>query len=67
MTWRELANFIRHLPHDSATHREVFGEAASWTPDTHALANVFDVLVAVNTEKGKTPKQYPRPAIPTSE
>lgn len=67
MTWRELKVFIRHLPRESATSREMFGEAASWGPEAYVLADVVDVLIAANSEKGKKPKPYPRPVIPTSE
>lgn len=63
MTWRELRDFVAHLPRNSALGRELHGEAAEWTPTTHAVASLWDWYAAVHTGRGKPPI-YPRPEIP---
>ncbi len=65
MTWRELKVFIQHLPPGSATSRAMYGTAATWTPDTYLLADLWDLYVAAHTDKHRTPKTYPRPSVPT--
>jgi len=63
MTWRELRDFIAHLPRNSATGRSLFGEVADWTPEAEVLANIWEWYAAVHSEKGQQPT-YPRPKIP---
>ena len=76
-----LISFIENLPTGSALKQALNpeDEYRAWyeTIKTNAiLADIFDVLVAVNTKKGRTPISYPRPqehqvigrgAIPISE
>lgn len=76
-----LVSFIENLPSDSALTKSIDprNEFGPWneTRKTNAiLADIYDVLVAVHTKKGHTPKPYPRPqehrtigsdAIPISE
>lgn len=76
-----LISFVEYLPIDSALRRETNPKDEYWawhkTVKTNSiLADIYDVLVAVNTKKGRTPKPYPRPqehrtigkdAIPISE
>lgn len=61
-----LISFIQNLPPDSALVKaqRPKDEIASWysTAKTNdLLADIFDVFVAANTKKGRTPKPYPRP------
>lgn len=61
-----LVAFLRYLPPDSATWRDMHprDELGPWwtTAKTNAiLADLYDVLVAANTKKGRRPKPYPRP------
>ena len=70
--WAELANFVRHLPTDSATWRARHPELAPWA-DPIALVNVTaDVFNAITAlahlytsahSKGRPqrPKPYPVP------
>lgn len=47
MSWRELRVFLRYLPADSATARDVRGstpEEDAWTLDRHLLASVVDAI-----------------------
>ena len=76
-----LISFIENLPIDSALGQELNpkDEYGIWhkTLKTNAiLADIYDVLVKVNTKKGRTPVPNPRPkerktigrdAIPISE
>lgn len=45
---RRLAVLVRHLPRDSAVHRELYGEAADWAVTDHLLAAAVDHLAAAN-------------------
>lgn len=47
MTWRELWDFMQHLPPESATSRVLYGEAALWTPSTTAVAHAADALTYI--------------------
>lgn len=67
MSWRELWDFVAHLPPGSAIHRALWGPAAHWTPDTHAIADVYDLLAMVYRDP-KTPLSkvlHARPDLPT--
>lgn len=57
---------VRHLPAESATHRGIVGEAATWTLTDHLLAAAVDTLRAANWQrggKGARPKPLARPGI----
>ena len=61
-----LISFINYLPPDSALYRAMNpkDELATWsTPaKTNAiLADLFDLVMVVNTKKGVKPTEYPRP------
>jgi hypothetical protein len=45
---RRLANFIRRLPRDSETAKEVYGEDAEWSRHEHLLAIVADRLAVLD-------------------
>ncbi|MCS0637211.1 hypothetical protein NX801_16385 [Streptomyces sp. LP05-1] len=66
---------LKHLPADSATHRELHGEAADWSVTDHLLAAAVDHLAAanwmfacVNTgdegDQPEPPQPVPRPGVP---
>jgi len=72
LSWRALGNFVRHLPTDSATMRDVRPEIAEWgtvVKTNEILADIFDVLSMINSnlvalgnrKQAKQPKLYPRP------
>ena len=47
MSWRELRVFLRYLPPDSATAREIRGstpEEDAWSLDRHLLAAAVDAI-----------------------
>ena len=61
-----LVSFLRHLPPDSATWREMhprdeFGAWASTLKTNAILADLFDAFAMANSRKGHKPKPYPRP------
>lgn len=76
-----LVSFIENLPIDSALRQSInpkdeFGAWHETAKTNSILADIYDVLVAVHTKKGRNPKPYPRPqerrnigreAIPISE
>ena len=77
-----LVSFVRYLPPDSATYREMHprDEVGAWytTVKTNAiLADIYDAFAMAHSKKGHRPKPYPRPsgkqksigkgAIPVSE
>lgn len=76
-----LLSFTNYLPRDSALRaamdpRDEFAEWNTTRKTNEILADIWDVTVAANTQKGRKPKQYPRPrekkhigkgAIPMSE
>lgn len=45
----------------SALGREMVGEVADWSIDTHLLADVVDVLNAANWQRSGTKKRPPKP------
>lgn len=76
-----LISFLSNLPIDSALGKEVnpkdeFGIWFSTAQTNSILADIYDILSAVHTKKGRKPVTYPRPqehqsigkdAIPISE
>ncbi|MCI3274973.1 DUF5361 domain-containing protein [Streptomyces cylindrosporus] len=65
---RRLAVLVRHLPPDSATLRELHGEAADWSVTDHLLAAAVDRLAeanwmfaTVNRDEDTEPLEYPKP------
>lgn len=61
-----LVSFLKYLPPDSALFREMNPDDEFWPWYTQVqtnkiLADLFDVVVAANTKKGRRPKEYPRP------
>lgn len=56
VTYREMMNWIRHLPRESAYVRAVHGEIADWTTDTAFLARLVNLLIVANAQRaGKDP------------
>lgn len=76
-----LVSFTQNLPIDSAllqamNPKDEFGAWHKTVKTNSILADIFDLLMAVNTKNGRKPKTYPRPqehrnigrgAIPVSE
>lgn len=65
---RRLSVLVKHLPRDSATLRELHGEAAEWTVTDHLLAAAVDQLAeanwmfaTVNRDEEAEPLDYPEP------
>ncbi|MFG2960025.1 hypothetical protein ACGF5O_40670 [Streptomyces sp. NPDC048291] len=65
---RRLAVLVRRLPRDSATLRELHGEATDWSVTDHLLAAVVDQLAEANwmfatvhRDEDAEPLEYPRP------
>ncbi|WP_053708002.1 hypothetical protein [Streptomyces sp. NRRL B-3648] len=65
---RRLAVLVRHLPQDSATLRELHGDAAEWSVGDYLLAAVVDQLAeanwmfaTVNRDEDAEPLEYPKP------
>lgn len=61
-----LAAFVRYLPPDSMTYRDVHPRDELWawssTLKTNAiLADLFDAYAAAHARKGRRPRPYPRP------
>lgn len=61
-----LVSFIQNLPIDSALQKSInpkdeFGPWHKTIKTNSILADIYDVLVATNTKKGRRPKPYPRP------
>ncbi len=58
---------MRNLPAASALGRELYGEAADWTTDTHLAAHIVDLLASANWQpgggKGRRPKPLQRPRL----
>lgn len=57
---------LDYLPRESATVREVRGEAVAWGPTEHLLATTVDLLAGANWQRGgdkkaPRPKPLPRP------
>lgn len=75
---RRLAVLVRHLPRDSALHRELHGEAAEWSVTDYLLAHAVDQLAESNwmfamvnrdeeAEPLEPPLPVPRPGDPAVE
>jgi hypothetical protein len=69
LTHREVITYIQHLPPDGALGRQVLGEAADWTVDTHLTATMADLLAGANWQRAGAPalhkpKPIRRPRIP---
>ncbi|WDM17459.1 hypothetical protein J3S85_27960 [Streptomyces lavenduligriseus] len=65
---RRLAVLVKHLPPDSATVRELHGEAADWSVTDYLLAAAVDRLAeanwmfaTVNRDEDADPLEYPEP------
>ncbi|MDQ0776198.1 hypothetical protein QF026_004664 [Streptomyces aurantiacus] len=61
---------VQHLPRDSATARELHGEAADWSVTDYLLASVVDQLAeanwmfaTVNRDEDSEPLEFPE-ALP---
>lgn len=74
MTIRRLRNFFERLPYDSETYLDIAKvprEAREWDANTWLLANVIDMLqavdwhlVAANSKRPPhPPKPFPRPEL----
>jgi hypothetical protein len=65
LTHRELIEFVRHLPRDSATARAILGpDAADYTPDVAALDWIAYYLAAGNWQRGGGKGEKPRKPKP---
>lgn len=62
ITWRELWDFVVHLPRGSATSRALYGEAAAWSVEAHLLAHLWDAYASTHTPQGKRAPTIPRPS-----
>ncbi len=67
LTWRQLSVYLRGLPRESATAREIGGPDLEWGLSEHLLAAAFDALQVANWQraqrKSKAPKPTPRPGV----
>lgn len=61
---REILNWIRYLPRDSAFAHEVLGDQADWQVDTHLLAHVAFLLAGANWQRGGGKGTRPKPIKP---
>ena len=64
---REVLALVEGLPESGRFQAHLAGgekwrEFVGWGQDRHLQANIWDLLVAINTEKGKKVVKYPRPA-----
>jgi hypothetical protein len=67
-----LGVLLRHLPRESATIRELGGDAVVWDEDTHLLASIVDLLALGNWQRqgranAQRPKPIPRPGAKPAE
>ena len=61
-----LVSFVQYLPIDSAlgkstNPKDEFGVWYSTAQTNTILADIYDILSAVHTKKGRKPVMYPRP------
>lgn len=69
LTFRQVFNYVKQLPNDSALRREISGPIAQWSQTDHLLAGVIDevrvlawILKQVNSEdRIDFPDLVPRP------
>lgn len=64
LSWCSLFSFIKHLPPSSAYFREEHPEEAAWLngwKNASILADLWDLTVAIHSQRGKEPQKYPRP------
>ena len=66
MDWREAWSLTRTLISDGTSRigAAVAGWDRPWSPEAWILADLWDLLAAVNTERRRRPKPYPRPNAP---
>lgn len=66
MDWREAWSLTRTLISDGSSRlgATVAGWDRPWSPEAWILADLWDLLAAVNTERRRRPKPYPRPNAP---
>lgn len=62
LTARRLNLLIDQLPYDSATARSQNGDRPVWSVQDHLLADLWSLIVAVNSEKGSPVVEQPRRA-----
>lgn len=65
---REVFALVEGLPTSGRFQAHLAGgdrwhEFWGWDADRHLQANIWDLLVAINTEKGKKKATYPRPSV----
>lgn len=53
---------IDRLPYDSATSRSKNGDRPVWSVQDHLIADLWSLIVAVNSEKGSPVVEQPRRA-----
>lgn len=63
---REVLALVEGLPDTGLFAARLAGgeqwrEYIGWGKERHMAADVWDLLVAINTPKGKKPSKYPRP------
>lgn len=72
LSWSTMYNFVTHLDEHSALAKQVSPDAVEWgsvTKTNFILADIFDILSAINynigqlagSKKSQRPKPYPRP------
>lgn len=66
LTHRELISFIKHLPLDSATVRQMHPGESHWDPAYQRLTDIADLLLLGNWQRGgdehaPKPDMFPRP------
>lgn len=62
LTARKLQVLISQLPYDSATARSQNGGIPVWGPAEHLIADLWSLIVGVNSEKGSPYVEQPRRA-----
>lgn len=63
LTPAKVLRLLSQLDAESCTVAEMAGnrELRGWTPDRAILADLWDLIAAVNTPPKKRPPKYPRP------
>lgn len=63
MDWREACSLTRALIADGTSRvgAAVAGWRYPWTPEAWILADLWDLIAAVHTDRRRRPKPYPRP------